>query len=203
MLAEGVDRLTNAVRKNPQATLGVGLGLLAGIFLIVYFVARFYEVRGQAWAELAKAETQATSLDQSLALLQAIPTRFPGAPASDYAFILKGDILYFNGRYEEAAQTYRNALEKVRPTNRPFLKANLGLSLEAAGKYPEAAASLREFLDEFPEHFLAPQTYLALARCHEALHDTQQAKADYEKVSLLYPDTDWSASALQRLKELP
>ena len=151
---------------------------------------------------MTSAETNLRTGENAVAKIEELESQFPSAPATQYASILKGDILYFNGKFAEASKVYEEALAKAGPETKPFALANLGLSLEAAGEHARAAEKIREFLDQYPEHFLAPQAHLNLALAQEAL-GSLEAKTTYEKISILYPETEWAREAQERVKALP
>ena len=201
-VAEAVDRAVSAARSNPQKAAGAGVGVLVAALAVVYFVSRYFEIRNEAWAQLAAAESQLRGGQNGIPQLDDVVNRFRNAPASDYASMLKGDILYFNGKYDDAATVYREALAGARKSAHPFLLCDLGMALEAAGKSAEAADQLKSFIDQYPDSFLAPEAHYALARALEMQGSKDAARGAYEKVALLYPDTSWAQAAGEKAKAL-
>ena len=68
------------------------------------------------------------------------------------------------------------------------------------GDFKAAAESDQKFLDSYQDHFLAPQVHASLARCLAALGDAAKAKAAYERIVFLYPETYWAQWAREKLK---
>jgi len=62
---------------------------------------------------------------------------------------LRGDRLYSEGNYEDAAQAFE---ESYRLSHRAELKFNLANTYERLGRYEEALAALREYAPEAPEY---------------------------------------------------
>ena len=82
--ADSVERTVRLAHLNPQTAAGLAFGGLLAVFVTVYFVTRFYEVRTKAWEELAAAQRLASSdASKIVPALDAIRSRFPSAAASD------------------------------------------------------------------------------------------------------------------------
>jgi len=64
-------------------------------------------------------------------------------------------------------------------------------------------AQYSDFLTKHPEHFVAPEVHASLARTQELSGAKDLAKATYEKIVLLYPDTTWAMQAKARLQTVP
>jgi TolA-binding protein len=77
----------------------------------------------------------------------------------------------------------------------PFAFYDLGKAKEAAADLTGALGQYSAFLAAFPDHFLAPEVHLSLANVYELANNLPEAKAAYEKIALLYPDTYWAAVA--------
>jgi TolA-binding protein len=201
-VADAVDRAVTLAKSNPQRTAGAAVAVLFAVLAAVYFVSRYFEIRSEAWAQLAAAESQLRTGQNSLPQLDEVANRYPNAPAADYAAMLKGDMLYFNGKYDDAVKVYGEALPKARKGAQQYLLLDLGLALEAAGKPADAADKLRTFIDQYPDSFLAPEAHLALARALEMQGQKDAARSAFEKVALLYPETQWARLGGEKAKAL-
>ncbi|HAU90008.1 MAG TPA: hypothetical protein DCW72_07245, partial [Elusimicrobia bacterium] len=64
-----------------------------------------------------------------------------------------------------------------------------------------AQVQYSDFLAKYPDHFVAPEAHASLARLQEMTGAADLAKATYEKIALLYPETTWAMMA--RAKATP
>ncbi|MBI4054737.1 MAG: tetratricopeptide repeat protein, partial [Elusimicrobia bacterium] len=70
---------------------------------------------------------------------------------------------------------------------------------EAQGKHEAALQNYRRLVDEFGDHFLAPQAHLGIGRCLQMQGKNREAAEVYQKIPLLYPETAWAQTAQQLL----
>jgi tetratricopeptide (TPR) repeat protein len=104
-------------------------------------------------------------------------------------------------RWDEAVETYNVALQLA-----PDLLAdaavqnNIGLSALNAQQYDLARSSLERALELRPEF---PAAQLFLAQVLEQTGDFTGAKAGYDRVIQLAPDSDFARTAASRLEDLP
>lgn len=188
---------------HPQASLWGGIGLLAAVIAVAVFVNRTLNEREESWSRFAFAQSYAYSKQpkQALEQVRGLTQDYPGSSATSYALLLAGDILYEQGQYKEAAQTYNKVVNQ--PNHRevlPIALANLGISQEASGDCKSATATDQRFLDAYSQHFLAPQVHASLARCLSLTGETEKARATYERIAFLYPATFWATWAQARIK---
>ena len=163
----------------------------------------FASQREEAWAKLAFAQSYAYAGQNPAALEQAekLAQEHPGSPAASYGLLLAGDILYDQGKYQEARKDYQSVADS--PNHKaalPLALADLALTQEAAGDCASAIATAQRFLDAYQDHYLAPPVHASLARCLAASGQGEKAKATFERMSLLYPQTYWADWAKTRMK---
>ena len=156
-----------------------------------FSVAQSYAYRGE-W-------------DSALTALETLSVQYDRTPAWGFGILLEGDILYRQGRFQQAAATYQKILEHQTPKDLlPLALSDLGQAQEAGRDYKDGVETDRRFLDLYKDHFLAPQMHASLARCLEAMGRPQEAKAAYEQMATLYPDDAyWYQWAQSRLKSAP
>jgi tetratricopeptide (TPR) repeat protein len=206
-LALAVEKTWTWTQSNRQRVT-VGLGIFLVLLLLGgFFGYQHWANEKAAWIELRRAQYAGAQgqYDVAITQLETINTQFPQTPAWGYGVLLEGDILYRQGLYQRASQSYQRIIDRHAPEALvPFAMTDLGLSQEAARDFAKAIETDRRFLDSFKDHFLAPQTHAALARCLEALGRKEEAKAAYQQMGTLYPDdVYWIQWAQSRLKPTP
>ncbi|MBI4350546.1 MAG: tetratricopeptide repeat protein [Elusimicrobia bacterium] len=187
------------IRENRETFIGSLVILLAIIVFSVYFLIHYRGLRDTAWKTLFIAQQQAGggNLAQAQQQLTAIETSYGSTSAAPYATLLKGDMLYAQGRFKEAAAEYSKLLNSKELA--PFALYNAGKAKEAEGDLAGAQVRYSDFLLKTPEHFIAPEVHASLARVQELSGNAALAKTTYEKIVLLYPDTAWALQAKARL----
>jgi len=188
--------------KKVQAKILAGAAVAAFVFLAAGLAVRKYlQTREAAWERLAIAQSLAYQGQDVLALnqIRSLEAGFGKAPAVGFGLLFSGDVLYQKGKYAEASELYKKVLDRGEPRSlMPFALSDLALSQEAGGNCNEAVSTTQRFLDSYQDHFLAPQVHASLARCLDALGQKDKAKAAYERMGLLYPETYWSRWAQAR-----
>lgn len=187
------------IKNNRETFIGSLVILVAVAIFAVYFFMHYRGLRDTAWKNLFMAQQAGFggNLPVAQQQLTAIETSFGSTSAAPYAMLTKGDILFAQAKYKEAAAEYSKVL-----TNKdlaPFAAYSLGKTKEADGDLPGAQAQYTEFLAKHPEHFIAPEVHSSLARAQLLAGANDLAKTTYEKISLLYPDTAWAMEAKARL----
>lgn len=201
-IAAFLERLSLWVQSHPHHAVWGGIGVLVLAVAAAGLWHRYRSDREDAWTKYALAQSLAYSgqATQGLEMLGRLAEEHPGSPAATYGQLLAGDILFEQSRFEEAAKRYREALERpAREAAEPIARANLALAQEAGGDCSAALQTGQGFLDAHQEHFLAPQVHASVGRCLSSLGRTEEARAAYERMAFLYPDTYWAEWAKARL----
>ena len=202
-IANYLGKATEWAMQNRQRTLGIGGGILAALLLVVFVVHQLFKNRETAWEKLAFAQSFAYQgqPDKAMEQIKVLEDQFSQTPASGFGTLFAGDLLYRQGRFKEAAEVYQRLLDRQTPKPAlPIAMSDVGISQEAAGDCKSAADTDQRFLDTYPDHFLAPQVHASLARCLDVLGMKDKAKAAYERMALLYPDSYWAQWAQSKLK---
>ena len=198
-----VDKTVLWVSENRQtASIAAGAAAVA-LLAASLFVYHARSIKDEAWSRLGLAQDLAGGGRADLALkqIQELTARYPNTDAAGFGLLLAGDILYPQGQYKEAIDNYRKVLEGgAQKALQPIAMGDIGLSLEASGLCQQAVETDGKFLETYPDHFLAPQVHASLARCLQALGQTEQAKAAYQKIALQYPQSVWAEWAQNRLQ---
>ncbi|HAH06608.1 MAG TPA: hypothetical protein DCM05_08795 [Elusimicrobia bacterium] len=202
-IAELLERAALWVKFHQQVAIWSGTALLAALVIAGTLAYRQVTGREESWSKFALAQSLAYSgrPDQAAELVKKLAEEHPGTLAAGHGALLGGDILFQQGKYDEAAAAFRALAERTSDkTLLPLALADTGLSLESGGKCPDAVSTEQTFLDSYQDHFLAPQVHASMARCLTTLGDKEKAKAAYERIVFLYPDSYWSEWAKNKLK---
>ena len=198
---EAVDWLVIHRRKAAWTAGGIAAAaLIAGLFL--------YGRRSRinpAWDKLSQAELYAYSgrVPEAQTMLNQIVEEGGARAASSLAYMLQGDLHYPHGEFDLALTAYDKAAQDAPEALRPYALADKVMTLQSAGKSADCAAAAQSFLDATPEHLLAAQVHVALARCQLAQGQAEAAKATMQRISLQYPNTPWAEWASARLQTPP
>lgn len=168
----------------------------AGIFGL-WVASHRAGVRETAWQNLFIAQQTggAGNFAEAAKQLNSIETNFGGTSAWGFAVLTQGDLLFKQNKFTEAAAEYAKVVEKGPKSLLPFALYSLGKTKEAAADLTGAQAQYTEFLTAYPGHFMAPEVHYSLATVYELAKNPVEAKAAYDKISLLYPETAWAAMA--------
>jgi Tfp pilus assembly protein PilF len=158
----------------------------AGHFIQVGLVPGYYRVTGKkdgfapASKEIHIGVGEETPCDL---VLKPVDLGLQKALSEADQIFLKGNKLYGEQKYTEAAASYTQAIG-LDPSNWAY-RLNLGLALKKEGKTEEALAAFRKSVE------LNPESYSANKEAGEALAKAGQfaeAKPFYEKAAALSPD---------------
>src|SRR6185312_16076270 len=177
------------------------VALVAGLFLY----SRQARINA-AWDKLAQAELYAYSgrVPEAQTMLAEVG-QDGGASRSAAAFadMMAGDLQFPHGELDQALASYDKAASEAPEGLRPYALADKVLALQSAGKNAECAAAAQSFLETTPEHLMAAQVHVALARSQMALGQNDAAKSTLQRISLQYPNTPWADWASARLQTSP
>ena len=182
----------------------------AGVALVAVVAGLFLYSRqaraNAAWDKLAQAEliAYAGRVPEAQTLLAEVG-QDSGASRSAAAFadMMAGDLHFPHGELDQALASYDKAAQEAPDALRPYAQADKVLALQAAGKSAECAAAAQSFLETTPEHLMAAQVHVALARSQMALGQNDAAKSTLQRISLQYPNTPWAEWASARLQTSP
>jgi len=133
----------------------------------------------------------------------AILADFSSADAVPKALYYKGMSLANLGRYDEAIDTLdRLVRDYPRDFLAPMARYEMARVREEEGK-PREALTYFQALAVDPGGTLAPEEgILGIARCHEALGDTEEALRTYQRILVEFPDSPYLPDARAKIDEL-
>lgn len=139
--------------------------------------------------------------DKALETIKIIEDNFSKYPAYDFALFLKGELFFSQGNFAKAIEEYQNVRKKIKNKDLlPFADYSIIKSFQALKDYQNAISQSEEFIKSYPDHYLTPEIYLALAISYATTKQTEKAKETFEKLSILYPQTSWEQLAKEALK---
>lgn len=195
------ERMLTWIKNNRETFIGASVILAAVILFAIYFFVHYRDLRDTAWKNLFIAQQigYAGNIPQAQEQLKAITASYGNTSAAPYATITQGDILFAQGKFKEAGDEYAKLAAGGKDLA-PFALYSLGKCKEAAGDFAGSQTQYAEFLSRNPDHFLAPEVHASLARAQDLAGSKDLAKATYEKIVLLYPDTSWAMQAKAKLE---
>ncbi|NLH39513.1 MAG: tetratricopeptide repeat protein [Elusimicrobia bacterium] len=198
------DAVYRWIRENKQTVWSIIAIIVAAIIIaIVIFInlsknketaEKYYFVAQQYYA--------AGKMDEALEQLDIIEKNFSKYPSGDFARLLKGDIYFTNGNYPKAIEAYINASRKI--SNKelvPFASYSVAKTYQALKDYDKAIPMFSTFVNAYPDHYLTPEVYMSLAISYETKGQNDLAKETYQKITILYPQTQWESIAREALKK--
>lgn len=197
--AARTDKVMDFVKNNRESVIAGSVVLIAAVLLGSWFYLHYRQINDTAWKQLfiAQQTGYAGAYAEAGKKFDEVVSGFARSEAAGYAVMSKGDLLFRQEKYKEALEEYRKLLDGPESL-RPFALYNAGKSREAMGASAEAAADYRDFMAKYSDHMLAPEVHYALAAAVERLGDDKEARAVYEKIAILYPETSWSEAAKQK-----
>jgi outer membrane protein assembly factor BamD (BamD/ComL family) len=193
------------IRTHQEQFWAISGSLVAAIVIVVFMVRRHQEQNDQAWTQLGMVQgyLMQNQYEPARKALDQWSTSYKGTSAETYAKFLRADLLYGTSQYAESAQVYGEIAQTAPPELvRPLALAAQAAAQEQAGQLPQAQASVQQFLDKYPDHFLAASMYLSQARLAELTGNPAGASAIYDRFVILYPQSPWTQFVHYRLQHL-
>lgn len=153
--------------------------ILRGLFLLVVGTALTFFVQ----QELSREASRRHSRNETTALRQ------------DARAI---DELMTAGRYTDALDAAREALERCTGSHCYFLREKEGDALVALGRVPEAIRAFRDCVDSEPLGYWSP--WMKLAGVQERAGEIDDAQSTYEDLLRRYPGHEDARENLERLR---
>jgi tetratricopeptide (TPR) repeat protein len=187
--------------------------LLGGLAAMVIIVLAVVLVRGassrssdQAAGMLAdaRADISKGAYDAAGARLQEILTTAGGSPSGKTALLLNGDVRFAQGRYEEAQESYRRAVDSFGkdPVMGTAARRGLAASLENLSRNEEAATLYQELAKQATSPEVEGDLLLAVARNYLKLGRHEEAAALYRELAADPATPNAAVEAKMRLAEI-
>jgi TolA-binding protein len=179
------------------------LGLAAGVFALAALLAvtiamnrRKLAERGAEQLSAARFQASQDKHKEALQILDELINAQRTGPVALQAYLMKGDLLFAQRKFGEAAAVYEEgSLQSTLPDYKALILLGRASAAVELNKYPEAAGFYKDFLRDFPDHFLAPRALMESARLSLALQQPAEARETLERLLMLYPKSPWVAGA--------
>lgn len=186
-------------------------GLLTALVILVLAAVVGYayyshqkKITENSWAAYYKAQVALATQGQEagFAQMDSISAEFPASPAAQYAQLLKGDILYANENFAQAADVYAPLTSSANETVRTVATLSQAASLQAMQDYKTSADLMQQFIQNNPNSFALPQAYQTLAISQELSGDKTAAINTYKHILEAYAKTYFGTFAKEKLTQL-
>ena len=191
--------------RHGRALIG-GVAAILVIAAVGYFVTTGSQKAGGKAAGLlteAWGYYNQNSLDAATSRLDEILNTSGGTNAGKRALLLYGAIRYDQGRYGDAEQYYRRALEamKADPLQSMAARRGLAASLENEKKYAEAAQVYQDLADAAPDPGMQAELRMDVARNYMKAGQREKAQSIYEELAANTDNPQVAQEAKLRLAE--
>jgi len=142
------------------------------------------------------SEASSGRLEEAQTILLQIRKEYPSSKAAEQALLQLGNIFYQKADHEKALQAYQEHLEQY-PGGSWVILAGVGkgYTLEAQGRYEDAAAIFRTLGERYKDSSLSIEALLGLARSLGHLERRPEAVELYRRIADDYAGTSWGRRA--------
>ncbi|OPY84100.1 MAG: TPR repeat-containing protein YrrB [Syntrophus sp. PtaU1.Bin208] len=151
-----------------------------------------YNYLGVIYIDLEKWDLAIESFEKALAnILYDTPAK---------AHYNMGWAYYKKGNYPAALQQYELArAQNPEPVDMSFIEKNWGIVLLASGRTAEALKHLQKSIELMPA---LAESYYWIGQCYVVQKNPEKAKAAFQEVIKLEPESEWSEKSRKKLEEL-
>lgn len=203
-LADALGKTITFYKKNQSRVLAA----LAVIILVAVGITLYHNhcktVSENSWAAYYNAQMAllGEGPDAGFAKLDKVAEDFKNTPAAGYAMLLKGNILYSQENFAQAANIYKELLNSS--NNMLAIEAALSYAaaLQGAQDYPASIEVMKNFIAKNSKSFALPQAYLTLALSQELAGQKDEAINNYKYLLENYTKTYFGTFAKDKLSQL-
>jgi tetratricopeptide (TPR) repeat protein len=197
--------LTSAVDFCVRNRAWIAIGALA---VVVAFAAGYYlQVQKRrtameaSWRLYEAMQNELPS--EKVAALREVQSEYGGSPSARVALFELANVLYGQGRYEEALKEYREFLKR-HPGHMlaPAAMEAVGYCQESLGQWKEAQETYQSLMKRWPSSPHAERAHYRLGLACEKAGETDKAIEAYKKVLELQPESLWADYAREQLEAL-
>ena len=191
-------------KKNKKGVLTALVILVLAAAIGGGYAAQVKKVTQNSWAAYYSAQVALLSgqEQEGFALVDQLAKDYPGSDASQYALLMKADLLYSTENYAQAADVYKELLVSNNPTVSTVAALSLAAAQQAVKDYKSAIEGMNQFISNNPKNFALPQAYLTLAMSQELAGNKTEALNAYQHLADAYTQTYFGELAKQKLAEL-
>ena len=190
------------LKTHQKAVFTAAVILVLAVVLGYAYAVHVKNVQEKSWAAYYKAQLAVMANPTDLAQLNAVGVAFPKTNAAQYAQLLKGDLLYAQENYAQAADAYEPLLDAHNETLRTVATLSLAAARQATKDYEGSIKLLTQFIEKNPKSFALPQAYFTLAVSQELSGQKEKATETYKQILADYTKTYFGTVAKERLNAL-
>lgn len=191
-------------KANKQTVLAV-LGILAVVLIVGgVYCANAKKADQNSWAEYynARLTLLGGKQDEAFKQIDALQTKYSGKNAALYAQLLKGDVLFAQDNFKQAAEAYQPLLASRNTEIYTVGALSLAEAQQADKNYAASVATMQQFIKANPKSFALPQAYFTLALSQELSGDKTAALDTYKKILESYTKSYYGSFAKDKIAEL-
>ena len=201
------DLLAKTVRfyKQHQSRVLIALaGLVVVIVGVTLLVNHRKQVTENAWATYYTAQVALLNegQEEGFKQLDALTDTYKNTAAAQYAQLLKGDILYSQENFAQAAEVYKDLVGASNQTVATVAALSRAAALQAAQDYPASIDVIKTFIDKNSKSFALPQAYLTLAMSQELAGNKEAAVEAYKYLLENHTKTYFGTLAKDKISQL-
>lgn len=187
------------VKAHKKSVITIVVILVLAALLGYTYDAHVKSVQEKSWAAYYKAQLAVMSDPSAVTQLDTVSSQFPNTNAAQYAQLLKGDLLYAQENYAQAADAYEPLLNAHNETLRTVATLSFAAAKQATQDYERAVKEMTNFIQKNSKSFALPQAYFTLAMSQELAGKKQEAIETYKQILADYTKTYFGAVAKERL----
>jgi len=203
-LASSIEKTIDYFKANREKSIAFVVVAVVIIFMAYAMINRFHKASELAYEQVGFTAIylKTGDFDQTIKLADQVLSAHPGGIQGGYANFYKGEALYRKGNFEEAAKAYLAAMPLLRKIQDmgAMILFDVGISYESGAKFNEAITYYKKLADEYPAHYIIPESQMNQAKCYEALGDVKTAAAIYQNVASLNSTTMYKNLAEAKLR---
>lgn len=139
---------------------------------------------------------------EGFGMLDVLNEKFPGTNAALYGQLLKGDLLFAQDNFAQAADVYKPLTNAKNPYVMTVACLSLADAQQAMKDYAASAETAETFIQNNSKSFALPQAYFTLALSQELAGKKDAAAETYKHILESYTKTYYGAFAKDKLNEL-
>lgn len=204
MIASFLTGVIQFCKKNKQSVLTALVILVLAAAVGSFWTARQKKVAEESWAAYYTAQVTLLTEGEEAGFKQIdeLAKDYAGTNAAQYALLLKGDVLYANENFAQAADVYKQLSDAKNPTVHTVAALSRAAALQAAQDYKGSVEVINGFIEKHPKHFALAQAYMTLAASQELAGNKAEAIAAYKHLLEAYTKTYFGVYAKDKLNEL-
>lgn len=187
-----------------QAVITAAAVLIAAAAVGTAYTAHQQKVEEDSWAAYYAAQVALMTQgpEQGFFLLDEVTKKFPGSNAEQYSRLLKGDLLYAQENYAQAADAYKPLVDSSNPSVMTAASLSLAAAQQAMKEYEPSIHTIETFINANPKSFALPQAYFTLALSQELAGQKDKAEETYKRLLEDYTKTYYGTFAKDKLNQL-